>query len=39
MPPPVPAPLLEGRELDTYYGQSHVLRSVSISIGAGETHK
>jgi len=37
MPPPVPAPLLEGRELDTYYGQSHVLRAVSLSIGAGET--
>jgi branched-chain amino acid transport system ATP-binding protein len=29
--------LLEGRELDAYYGQSHVLRSVSLSIGAGET--
>jgi len=37
MPPPVPAPLLEGRELDTYYGQSHVLRGVSVRIGAGET--
>jgi branched-chain amino acid transport system ATP-binding protein len=37
MPPPAPAPLLEGRALDAYYGQSHVLRSVSISIGAGET--
>ena len=38
MPPALaPAPLLEGRELDTYYGQSHVLRSVSLSIGAGET--
>jgi branched-chain amino acid transport system ATP-binding protein len=37
MPPSAPAPLLEGRELDTYYGQSHVLRAVSLSIGAGET--
>ena len=37
MPPPAPAPLLEGRELDTYYGQSHVLRGVSIRIDAGET--
>ena len=33
----MPAPLLEGRDLDTYYGQSHVLRGVSVSIGAGET--
>ena len=37
MPAPAPIPMLEGRELDTYYGQSHVLRSVSIGIGAGET--
>jgi len=37
MPPPAPAPLLECRELDTYYGQSHVLRGVSVRIGAGET--
>src|SRR5882724_1632854 len=37
MPPGAPIPLLEGRDLDTYYGQSHVLRSVSIRIGAGET--
>jgi branched-chain amino acid transport system ATP-binding protein len=37
MPLPVPAALLEGRELDTYYGQSHVLRGVSVRIGAGET--
>jgi branched-chain amino acid transport system ATP-binding protein len=37
MPSLAPAPLLQGRELDTYYGQSHVLRSVSLSIGAGET--
>ena len=33
----MPAPLLEGHELDTYYGQSHVLRGVSVRIGAGET--
>jgi branched-chain amino acid transport system ATP-binding protein len=37
MPPPAPAPLLEGRDLDTYYGQSHVLRGVSVRVGAGET--
>ena len=39
MPAPssAPAALLEGRELDTYYGQSHVLRGASIRIGAGET--
>ena len=37
MPPHAPAPLLEGHELDTYYGQSHVLRGVSVRIGAGET--
>ena len=37
MPPPAPAPLLEGRDLDIYYGQSHVLRGVSVRIGAGET--
>ena len=37
MAAPAPAPLIEGRELDTYYGQSHVLRGVSIRIGAGET--
>jgi branched-chain amino acid transport system ATP-binding protein len=30
------APLLEGRGLDTYYGQSHVLRGVSLRIAAGE---
>jgi len=29
-------PLLEGRGLDTYYGESHVLRGVSLRIGAGE---
>src|SRR5882757_49753 len=37
MPPGAPILLLEGRDLDTYYGQSHVLRAVSLSIGAGET--
>jgi branched-chain amino acid transport system ATP-binding protein len=37
MPPGAQISLLEGRDLDTYYGQSHVLRSVSIRIGAGET--
>ena len=31
-----PVPLLEGRGLDTYYGQSHVLRGVSLRIAAGE---
>jgi branched-chain amino acid transport system ATP-binding protein len=30
------APLLEGRGLNTYYGQSHVLRGVSLRIAAGE---
>jgi branched-chain amino acid transport system ATP-binding protein len=36
-PPATPAPpLLEGRGLDTYYGQSHVLRSVSLRIAPGE---
>ncbi|MBO0741356.1 MAG: ABC transporter ATP-binding protein [Hyphomicrobiaceae bacterium] len=28
--------MLEGRGLDTYYGQSHVLRGVSLRIAAGE---
>ena len=36
-PAPSSIPLLEGRNLDTYYGQSHVLRAVSIGIGTGET--
>jgi branched-chain amino acid transport system ATP-binding protein len=36
-PPATPAPpLLEGRGLDTYYGQSHVLRGVSLRIAPGE---
>jgi len=34
--PSFPA-LLEGRDLDAFYGQSHVLRSVSLAIGSGET--
>jgi branched-chain amino acid transport system ATP-binding protein len=38
----MPAPncssiLLEGRKLDTYYGQSHILRGISIAIRSGET--
>ena len=37
MPAGRPAPLLEGRNLDTFYGQSHVLRSASLAIGPGET--
>jgi branched-chain amino acid transport system ATP-binding protein len=37
MPTPASAPLLEGRDLDTYYGQSHVLRGISIAIRPGET--
>jgi branched-chain amino acid transport system ATP-binding protein len=34
---PTPAPLLESRDLDTFYGQSHILRGVSLSVAAGET--
>ena len=30
-------PILEGRDLDTYYDQSHILRSVSFAILPGET--
>jgi len=30
-------PLLEARGLDTYYGQSHVLRDLSLTIAGGET--
>ncbi len=30
-------PLLEARGLDTYYGQSHVLRGISLAIAGGET--
>ncbi|MEZ5851172.1 MAG: ABC transporter ATP-binding protein [Hyphomicrobiaceae bacterium] len=29
--------LLEARDLDTYYGASHILRGVSLSIAPGET--
>ena len=31
------APLLEARGLDTFYGASHVLRSVDFRVGRGET--
>jgi branched-chain amino acid transport system ATP-binding protein len=34
---PASAPLLEARGIDTYYGQSHVLRAISLSIARGET--
>src|SRR5689334_4352477 len=38
MPRPIDAPaLLEGRKLDSYYGQSHILRGISIAIRPGET--
>jgi branched-chain amino acid transport system ATP-binding protein len=30
-------PILAGQALNTYYGQSHILRDVSIAIRAGET--
>ncbi len=30
-------PLLEGRDLDTYYGQSHILRALSFAVLPGET--
>jgi len=36
MPAPISVPLLEGRDLDTYYGQSHILRGISIAIRPGE---
>src|SRR5687768_5523779 len=36
-PASAPVTLLEGRGLDTFYGQSHVLRSVSFCIATGET--
>jgi branched-chain amino acid transport system ATP-binding protein len=29
-------PILEGRNLNAYYGQSHVLRDVSIAVSSGE---
>ena len=31
------APILTGQALNTYYGQSHILRNVSITIATGET--
>jgi branched-chain amino acid transport system ATP-binding protein len=31
------APLLSVREIDTYYGDAQVLRSLSLDVGAGET--
>ncbi|MBX9589547.1 MAG: ABC transporter ATP-binding protein [Hyphomonadaceae bacterium] len=31
------APILAGQKLNTYYGQSHILRDVSLAIRAGET--
>jgi branched-chain amino acid transport system ATP-binding protein len=34
---PAAAPLIEARALDTYYGQSHVLRAVSLAVHPGET--
>jgi branched-chain amino acid transport system ATP-binding protein len=38
MPVATPAtPILAGRDLNTYYGQSHILRDVSIAIRPGET--
>jgi branched-chain amino acid transport system ATP-binding protein len=38
MPPAAPsAPILAGQALNTYYGQSHILRNVSIAIHPGET--
>jgi branched-chain amino acid transport system ATP-binding protein len=30
-------PLLEGRDLHTYYGQSHILRGITFGIAPGET--
>jgi branched-chain amino acid transport system ATP-binding protein len=35
--PSTDRPLIEGRSLDTYYGQSHILRSVSLAVRPGET--
>ena len=31
------APILEGQRLDTFYGQSHILRGASLAIRPGET--
>jgi branched-chain amino acid transport system ATP-binding protein len=33
----VTKPILEGRDLHTFYGHSHVLHGVSLSVAAGET--
>jgi branched-chain amino acid transport system ATP-binding protein len=33
----VTAPLLEARDLHTFYGSSHVLHGVSLAVGSGET--
>ena len=30
-------PLIEARALHTYYGASHILHGVSMSVGRGET--
>ena len=35
--PSADRPLIEGRSLDTYYGQSHILRGVSLAVKPGET--
>jgi branched-chain amino acid transport system ATP-binding protein len=35
--PHIEAPLLEGKGLHTYYGQSHILRGISFAIAPGET--
>lgn len=36
--PMLPAtPVIEGRALETYYGQSHILRGVSLAIRPGES--
>ena len=32
-----PTPLIAARDLHTYYGASHILRGVSLSLGRGET--
>jgi branched-chain amino acid transport system ATP-binding protein len=32
-----PPPIIRARELETYYGSSHILRGVSLSLHAGET--
>ena len=37
MPSTLPTPILAGHQLNTYYGQSHILRDVSIAIRPGET--